>query len=105
MCPLAEDVPLLHQLKFLKLGHQTLHVVEGVAAKWTDLACVLKLKDSVVQIIKKNKKDDCVEACEEMFRCWLSGGGEVTWERLIEALRDAQHGSLADTLQKLLHKP
>ncbi len=74
--------------------------------KWTDLAYALEFEDSVVQIIENDKGNaSCTKACEEMFRRWLAGvvaGQQVTWEKLIEALRDAEHNSLAGTLRELL---
>ena len=104
MCSPAEAPPLFHQLKFLKIDDRTVRVVETVSAKgWTELAYVLNFADSRVQIIKRNHRDDCMEACEEMLRVWLAEGREVTWERLIVALKDAKLGTLADTLQELLH--
>lgn len=103
----AEDKPIFHQLKSLKLGGETIKIVGTVAVKWTDVAYALEFEDSVVQIIKKDKRhDSCTEACEEMLRQWLDGvvaGQQVTWERLIQALRDAGYGSLADNLKELLH--
>ena len=54
------------------------------------MAYVLGFNDSRVQIIKKNHKEDCVEACEEMFIAagWLKVG--MWWEGLIECLSEMQ---------------
>ena len=46
----------------------------------------------------------CQESCHEIFRRWLDGQGcqPITWEKLIEALKDAEKSCLAEQLQDFL---
>ena len=73
--------------------------------KWEDLALFLEFDYDVIKIIRdNNKRDTCVEACEEMLHRWLEGEAcqPVTWGRLIEAIRDAELDTLARRIEELL---
>ena len=93
-------------MKVLAVGGEKVRVVQEVAVHWKDLAMALRFDYSLIKIIREdNKHDSCVEACEDMFHRWLEGEAcqPVTWERLIEALKDIDQSTLGGTVHRLLH--
>ena len=78
-----------------------------MAANWQKIALVgLKLPDFMVNNIEHNTTLFTPEdRCRMAFRKWLNGrgkeGGPVTWEMLVEALRDADHSELASKVDQV----
>lgn len=100
MC--AGDKPTLHQLHSLNIGPESLRLIQKLSARWRNLAYALEFHDDVVDIIKHDTQQlGCEESCHQTFCRWLGGEGcqPITWGRLIEALRDAEHAELAAQLQ------
>ena len=93
----------MRQLDLLKVGERKLALIGKVSPCWEEMAYHLGLSDHVVRIIKCDIVG-CEKSCRETFRRWLDGQGcqPVTWERLIEALKDAERNSLAERLQESL---
>ena len=85
------------------MGDKQLKVVESVAADWKQLGLVLEFKYSVLKAIEKDNRFICEDCCFEVLHKWLSGEAcqPITWERLIEALRDLELKALASKLEKL----
>ena len=93
------------QLDLLGKGQEKLSLIEEVSPDWEKVASRLGLSDHVVRIIKYDTiQFGCEKSCRESFRRWLDGKGyqPITWERLIEALVDADRCTLADRLQCFL---
>ena len=74
-------------------------IVTQVAAKWQNLAIKLGVKGFLIDIISKNNRHDCEEACQDMLKRWLreerhTGGEERKWSTLLTALGRADFGEL-----------
>ena len=54
-----------------------------------DKQCVM------LEIIKKNNRDDVQGCCTQMFIYWLKVDIEASWNKLIEALKEIRQNSLA----------
>lgn len=83
------------------------HVLKSVAAEWERLAITLHIdKDGCkIATIKRNLWGIGVEACcIEVFQRWLRGEGlePVTWETMLESLRDLEYFNLAGDIEKHL---
>ena len=99
--------PLLHQLYLLKVGDSRKRIIEEVGVDWEKLAYRLEFGHAVVRTIKENNsgKEERVESsCRDMLCRWLDGGAcqPVTWERLVEAIRDIPRDTLATQVEELL---
>ena len=80
-------------------------IVTQVAAKWQNLAIKLGVKDFLIDVISKNNRHDCEEACQDMLKRWLreerhTGGEERTWSTLLTALGRADFGELERSLRR-----
>ena len=79
--------------------------MEGVAAKWKDLAILLGFTGPKIISIDKGVQRDPEDACREMFIYWLDGGSNlkpVSWDSLVECLIDIGLSELAVDVMKLL---
>ena len=64
---------------------------------WEDLGMEL-LNDKqwfMLEIIKKNNRDDVQRCCTQMFIYWLKVDIGASWNKLIEALKKVHQKSLA----------
>ena len=80
-------------------------VILKVAADWKKVAGLLGLPTEVVDIIQHDTANfGCERSCRETFRRWLGEKGcqPITWERLIEVLKDAERSELAKELENHL---
>ena len=77
-------------------------IIQKVAHDWQKLASLLGLSDVERAIHYDTVKFGCESSCRETFRRWLAGEGcqPVTWERLIEVLRDAEKSEYAKDLEE-----
>ena len=80
-------------------------IVTQVAAKWQNLAIKLGVKDFLIDVISKNNRHDCEEACQDMLKRWLreerhTGGEERMWSTLLTALGRADFGELERDLRR-----
>ncbi len=96
------DRPELHQLRLLRVGDEKVLIIREVGYCWEELALVLEFDYSVIKFIRHDHYSS-VKACQEIFCLWLEGKGcqEVTWRRLIEALKDIERSSLAGKIERL----
>ena len=103
-CVCIGSAPQLHQLLCLRLGDKQLKLVQSVAADWKQLGVMLELNYDVLQSIQKNNRFICEDCCLEVLHKWLSGEGcqPITWERLVQALKDLGLTALAAQLHELL---
>ena len=102
----AADRPKFSQLIRLndKEG-RTVKLIEGVAAKWEQLAYILQFSSAVVRTVQRDT-NNCTAACEEVLYRWLNGSEgtrqPVSWATLIECLRDCDFIMLARDLENTL---
>ena len=80
-------------------------IVTQVAAKWQNLAIKLGVKDFLIDVVSKNNRNDCEQACQDMLKRWLreerhTGGEERTWSTLLTALSRADFGELERDLRR-----
>ena len=82
--------------------------MDEIAAKWKRFGLCLKFSTSSLNNIESTCHHD-VEACvNRLLTLWLEGHVQdvsqapITWETLLEALRDSRLGQLADKLTDLL---
>ena len=92
----AEDKPDMRTL-------ERLNIIQKLSSDWNKMANLLGLPSEVVSTIKRDYPKDSEQACREAFHKWLDGEGcqQITWEELIELLRDARRSTLAQQLEKL----
>ena len=64
-------------------------VIPKVSAKWHELGIELYKNSDVGQLekFKKESPSDYTVGCTKMFKYWLETYTDVTWERLIRALK------------------
>ena len=69
---------------------------------WIQLSLSLHFDYNVIKAIERDNCNRTRDCCLELLRRWLEGEAcrPITWARLIEALRDAEHGTLADDLKQ-----
>ena len=65
----------------------TQNIIYQYAAHWEDLGSLLGLEDYVINNIAKNFRNECVDACREMFREWLQNGTSPTWGTLDDKIK------------------
>ena len=87
---------------------QRIYIMDEIAAKWKRFGLCLKFSPSSLNNIESTCRGD-VEACvNRLLTMWLEGHVQdvshapITWETLLEALRDARLGKVADNLTDLL---
>ena len=103
MCCCTGDKPKLYQLDLLK----DKRIIQEVGVDWEKLASRLQFDYKVIRTIKEDNSghEERTEAsCRDMLRRWLDGEAcePVTWERLVEAIRDIPLDTLATEIKQLL---
>ena len=102
--------PQLHQLDLLKVLDKKKRIILEVGVDWEKLALRLEFDHNVIRTVKENNsgKDERIESsCRDMLCRWLDGEAcqPVTWERLVEAIRDIPRDTLATEIEDfLLHQ-
>ena len=83
-----------------------------IAAYWRRFGLWLKFSSISLDNIESACRGDHLEACgHRLLTLWVEGHVQdvsqapITWETLLEALRDFQLGQLADKLTDLLTNP
>ena len=82
-------------------------IVDGIAAKWEDVAIALGFDAPAIDCIRRDHATDCKAACTSMFHKWLNMEHAdickpVSWTVLIQGLQDAEFSSLADEITGIL---
>ena len=87
---------------------QRIYIIDEIAAKWRRFGVCLKFSTNILDNIESTCRGD-VEACvNRLLTLWLEGHVQnvsqapITWETLLEALRDGRLGQLADNLTDLI---
>ena len=87
----------------LRAGDKCLRIIAELGVDWEELALLLEFDHNVVETIKEDNRG-VEKSCRDMLRRWLDGGAcqPVTWERLVEAVRDIPRDRLATEIEELL---
>ena len=90
--------------KFVRVSGRPVRVVQMVSANWEELALALHFDGEVIWAVERNQHFQVEAACRTILQRWLDGEGlqPVTWETLVEALVDTEHGALAGDLRREL---
>ena len=93
---------LLSNLKS-KSGER-INIINKVSPRWSEFAVQLDFDNdgTTMQMIRERCYPDPEDCCKEMMREWLSGKGRqpVTWELLVEILKDCELEVLAKQVEE-----
>ena len=84
---------------------QRIHIINNMAPQWIEVGRILKFSEPDIDNIKSTCHDDAVKCCGKLLSKWLQGHNNSndsrpkTWETLLEVMRDAHLGELADKLK------
>ena len=86
----------------MRAGDRKVKVVQNVAADWKKLGLALEFDHKVLRKIERDARFIAEDSCLELLSKWLDGEAcqPVTWSRLIEAIKDAEHTKLATQLEQ-----
>ena len=73
---------------------------DKISTEWYYLGEQLRIHQEQLNIIRKNTPLDVKMCCTKMFQYWLQVDTTANWNKLIEALKDIKHNTLAETIQK-----
>ena len=98
----VSDRPELHQLNLLNIGDQQLRIAHTVGADWQQLGLALHFDHNLIRSIERDNPLRTRECCLDLLGRWLNGEAcqPITWARLIQALKDAEHSTLARKLER-----
>ena len=98
--------PTLLELDLLKGRTKTVSIINNAAYRWEILATRLNLEGNDIKRIDRDTHLQSVNACRNVLIEWLGGKDRVrkpiTWETLIEALKEANLSELAKDVQEIL---
>ena len=84
---------------------QRIHIIDDMAPRWSEVGALLKFSESDIDNIGSTCNNDAVKCCRRLLSKWLEGYNDSsdsrpkTWETLLEVMRDARLGELADKLE------
>ena len=88
---------------------QRVHIVEKIAPQWKEVGILLNFSISIIDSIATSCHHKPVECSTELLTKWLQGyntdskdSSPKTWETLLEVMRDAHLGELANELESIL---
>ena len=84
---------------------QRIFITDEIAAKWKRIGLALKFTASDLENIESTCGSDVEKCINELLNRWLCRSScqqPITWETLLEALRDARMGQLADKLTAII---
>ena len=98
-----DDIPSLHELDLFEQCSVVVRIIDGITAKWKDVALRLHFDGHCTEVIEMSCHYQPVTACRTMFTRWLEGYGRKpkTWRTLIVALKEANLSILAEELEKM----
>ena len=89
---------------FKSKSGERINIINRVSPHWSEFAVQLDFDNdgTTMQTIDKVCGPDPEACCKEMMREWLSGKGRqpVTWELLVEILKDCELGVLAKQVEE-----
>ena len=98
------DIATLNCMKYTDMQGETQRgfISEQIAARWTDVGISLHFTSANLNNIESTCRGDVERCCKKMLTLWLEGHVQdvsqapVTWKTLLEALKDARFGQLAN---------
>lgn len=99
-----DGCPRLYQLECLKIDGERVRIIQKIGIAWQRVALSLGFDHSVLDTIQYDHPHRTEAACTEMLKRWLNREAceAITWQRLLEALEDAEHSELAKKLKQWL---
>ena len=98
--------PTLKQLQVLRWSEggkrRETRVMKTVASRWRDVGIAFGLDGSDLSSIESTCLKDARHCTEHVMTTWLEKGDGHTWERLLDALEDAEFSNLATELRNAL---
>lgn len=98
--------PTLQELDELKGKSKIVKIIDKAAYKWEKLATRLNLEGNDIRRIDRDTRLQSINACRNVLIEWLDGKDcvrkPITWETLIEALKEADLSELAKDVQEIL---
>ena len=80
---------------------QRIHIMDEIGAKWKKVGRCLKFSTSDLDNIESTCRGDAEECSVKLFTLWLEEAVSklpITWQTLLEALKDARMYQLANKL-------
>ena len=85
-----------------------MYPIDEMAKQWTKIGTLLGFSDAVFDTLLSDPicNGDAAKCCRKLLSRWLNGyntdSRPKTWQTLLEVLRDARLGELADELEDIL---
>ena len=99
----------MNTLKLLQTrdGREIRIVTEIAGHNWQDMAFALEFSPAEVGVVSKNHPSDVEAACTDLLSRWLTGGHRkpVSWQTMVQCLREINLNSLAFRLEASLQDP
>ena len=96
-------------LSCLKYGKdERLFVMDDMAPRWRNVGLMLNFSSTDLDNIETGQQKDPVKCCERLMSKWLDGfvnnrdSRPKTWSTLIDVLKDARLGDLADKIEAIV---
>ncbi len=103
---------LLRLIKWIPDGEtakKNLKIAETIAPKWRDVAMMIEISNSKIEIIQNSGSGKTPEQClYDILRIWETGSNRgskeypYSWDGLLDLLNDIEYGVLADDLREAL---
>ena len=105
-CKFTDGPPTLGTLRHFPVANGHIDIAAEIGAEYNKFGTLL-LNDengNKVRNIEVSKRGDPVDITVEILRQWLNGKGRepVTWQTLVECLRDTDLNTLVDNMKKSL---
>ena len=87
---------------------QRIYIIDEMAPKWERVGRMLNFSEANIDSIGTTNHGEPERCCEKLLSQWLQGHNNTndsrpkTWETLLEVMRDARLGVLADKIEKIL---
>ena len=105
-CTVLSQCPRFHELDLIRGNQKTVRVLEGSASKWDGIARRIYFSGNMISQIRTESQNDALRACQSVFTQWLEGKEGLrmprTWNTVIDVLKEAHLGQLADDLTEVL---
>ena len=103
----ATEKPRLAALMKLKGNKEEVSVIKSVAPEWKQLGISMDFDETgeFLELVASNDTlKTPIDRCQKMFQHWLNGNGvePMTWNTLIELLRDNSKANIAEKIEKIL---
>ena len=100
-----QNQPTLNQIDRVEGINGAIKIIERVAARWKQVATRLHFEGHDIQRIDTDNSKSCIDACRTVFIEWLKGKGRmpITWETLINVLKEAGFSEIASDLEHLFN--